>query len=291
MPILDRPLDALAGAEGLEPVAARAGRIAGRLVPPGIVKDVLSGRQFGHPLHPALANASWIALGAASLVDALGGKGDDRLQRRLLTLGLLTTLPTAASGASDFADTAGAERRVGLAHAVLNVAGISLHATSLVRRIRGRPGGVALSLAGNAVLGVAAHLGGHLAYALGVGVDTTSFASGPVEWTQAGSSGALPAGRPTQVVVEGTAILLVRIGDDVFALADRCTHRGGPLAEGRMDGACITCPWHGSTFSVRDGSCVSGPATRPQPVYETRERDGVIEVRRVEPRALRVRPV
>jgi nitrite reductase/ring-hydroxylating ferredoxin subunit len=74
-------------------------------------------------------------------------------------------------------------------------------------------------------------------------------------------------------------------------LADRCTHRGGPLSEGTIEDDCVTCPWHGSSFSLTDGGVRRGPAVAPQPVYDVRvEADG-IDVRRDEPRSLRVNPV
>jgi nitrite reductase/ring-hydroxylating ferredoxin subunit len=74
-------------------------------------------------------------------------------------------------------------------------------------------------------------------------------------------------------------VLLVRRGTTIRAIAETCSHLSGPLAEGRLDGNTIQCPWHGSTFCIDDGSVVRGPATHPQPVYEARVRDGGIEIR------------
>jgi nitrite reductase/ring-hydroxylating ferredoxin subunit len=65
----------------------------------------------------------------------------------------------------------------------------------------------------------------------------------------------------------------------ICALAERCAHQGGPLSEGELQDGTITCPWHGSTFRVDDGSVVHGPSTFDQPCYETRVRDGFIEVK------------
>ena len=87
------------------------------------------------------------------------------------------------------------------------------------------------------------------------------------------------------------ALLLVRRGGDVHALADRCSHRGGPLSDGELSGDCVTCPWHGSAFSLTDGEVVSGPATLPQPVYDVRLDGDDVLVRRAEERALRTNPV
>ncbi|HEY8201313.1 MAG TPA: Rieske (2Fe-2S) protein, partial [Actinomycetota bacterium] len=69
-------------------------------------------------------------------------------------------------------------------------------------------------------------------------------------------------------------------GGDVRAIADRCSHRGGPLHEGECEGETVTCPWHGSTFRLADGSIVRGPAVAPQPRFEARIEGGKVLVRR-----------
>jgi nitrite reductase/ring-hydroxylating ferredoxin subunit len=74
-------------------------------------------------------------------------------------------------------------------------------------------------------------------------------------------------------------VMLLRREGGIVALANRCSHRGGPLHKGSVDSDTVTCPWHLSTFKLDDGSIVCGPATAPQPSYETRVRDGMIEVR------------
>jgi nitrite reductase/ring-hydroxylating ferredoxin subunit len=67
-------------------------------------------------------------------------------------------------------------------------------------------------------------------------------------------------------------------GERFQVLADRCSHLSGPLSDGELDDGCITCPWHGSVFRLSDGSVARGPATAPQPVFETRTRDGILQV-------------
>ena len=78
---------------------------------------------------------------------------------------------------------------------------------------------------------------------------------------------------------DGARMLLVRREGEIYAIGEVCSHLGGPLAEGELQGDVIQCPWHGSRFCVRDGSVVDGPATHPQPVFETRLNGGRIEVR------------
>jgi nitrite reductase/ring-hydroxylating ferredoxin subunit len=83
--------------------------------------------------------------------------------------------------------------------------------------------------------------------------------------------------------VDGTDVLIVRAGDRVFAIGNRCTHQGAPLDRGvaRADGPMptVTCPAHGSVFSLEDGAVRRGPAAAPVPAYEARVADGALEVR------------
>jgi nitrite reductase/ring-hydroxylating ferredoxin subunit len=89
----------------------------------------------------------------------------------------------------------------------------------------------------------------------------------------------LADGAPRVVRADDTEVLLVRDGNGLHALWASCTHECGPLAEGRFADGNVTCPWHGSTFRLADGTVVRGPAAASQPVYETRVVDGKIEVR------------
>ena len=75
------------------------------------------------------------------------------------------------------------------------------------------------------------------------------------------------------------SVLLVRENDRITALDNVCTHMGGPLEQGEIADGCVTCPWHGGTFRLADGSIVRGPASVPQPSYETRVQDGRIQLR------------
>jgi nitrite reductase/ring-hydroxylating ferredoxin subunit len=76
-------------------------------------------------------------------------------------------------------------------------------------------------------------------------------------------------------------LVLLKQGRAIMALSATCTHWGGPLAEGKLvDESCVECPWHGSHFSMEDGRVRQGPATVPAHAFETRIRNGKIEVRR-----------
>lgn len=77
----------------------------------------------------------------------------------------------------------------------------------------------------------------------------------------------LPVGRGVRVEVAGHRIAVFRIGSDVYAIGDRCSHAEASLAEGELFDHEVECPRHGSEFDVRTGEPGSLPATRPVPVY------------------------
>jgi nitrite reductase/ring-hydroxylating ferredoxin subunit len=77
-------------------------------------------------------------------------------------------------------------------------------------------------------------------------------------------------------------VVVVRQGDQVFALHATCAHAGGPLAEGRFVDGCVECPWHYSRYDIKSGRRKQGPTTFDQPRYEVRVADGGgYELRRV----------
>ncbi|MDR7521344.1 MAG: non-heme iron oxygenase ferredoxin subunit [Armatimonadota bacterium] len=73
----------------------------------------------------------------------------------------------------------------------------------------------------------------------------------------------LPEGTATAVTVNGMTVALFHRPEGWFAIEGTCTHRGGPLAEGDVEGFVVTCPWHGGQFDVRTGNLVSPPPARP----------------------------
>ena len=103
------------------------------------------------------------------------------------------------------------------------------------------------------------------------------------EWSEVTALEDLREGKGVLDEVEGSVVLLVRSGDRVFALGNRCTHQGAPLDRGsvKIAGslATVTCPAHGSTFGLEDGRVMRGPATKPVDAYETRVVDGSVQIR------------
>lgn len=288
MPVGEGLLTRLERAKALDPWSDRIAAVLRKAVRPGPVEDTLSGKQLGHPVHPAAAAVPIGAWVCAHALDAV----DDPAAATAQLVGIISALPTAATGASDWLHTAGAERRVGLVHAGLNYTGLTLHVASWWCRRRGRTTSAkALALAGTGVVGAAGWLGGHLAYALGVGVDTTAFQKFPPEWTDALALQDVPDVGTTHAEVAGVPVLFAKVAGQVVAYADRCTHRGAPLHEGDVTDGCVHCPWHDSVFDLADGSVRSGPATRPQPKLEVEVHDDRVRVRRVDERSLRTNPV
>ena len=266
--------------KGLDGAAKMVGNFVGKVLPPGSAKDALSGTWLGHTLHPVLTDLPIGAWTSATALDLVGGEESEEAARRLIGLGILASVPTALSGLADYSDTMGEERRVGFTHAVFNVAALALFTASYGARRNGSSmKGKGLALLGMGAASAGAYLGGHLSLDMGVGVDHTAYESGPGEWTPTVPESELEEGTATKVEVDGVDIFLTRYGGRVCALSDRCTHAGGPLNEGTIQGGTVQCPWHGSVFSLEDGSVEQGPARAPQPAYETRVVEGRVEVR------------
>lgn len=246
-------------------------------------KDLLSGTWLGHPLHPLLTDVTVGAWTSAFVLDVAGGRHGRQAADRLIGLGVLSALPTAATGLSDWSDHIGAERRIGLVHAMTNVAAVACYSLSLLARRRGaRARGVAWSLAGVSALAAGAYLGGHLSFVQGVNVNRNAWQEGVEEWTPVLDDADLPENEPVTAMAGDMQVLLLRRNGRIHAIADRCGHAGGPLHEGKFEDGCVTCPWHFSTFRLGDGAVVHGPATVPQPAYETRVAGGKILLRSAE---------
>jgi NADPH-dependent 2,4-dienoyl-CoA reductase/sulfur reductase-like enzyme/nitrite reductase/ring-hydroxylating ferredoxin subunit len=95
-------------------------------------------------------------------------------------------------------------------------------------------------------------------------------------------------GQPLVGHAGGEAVVLVRVGGELFAVGARCTHYGGPLAEGLLVGETIRCPWHHAAFSLRTGAPVRPPALANIPCWEVEERDGMVFVAARRPEAPRL---
>jgi nitrite reductase/ring-hydroxylating ferredoxin subunit/uncharacterized membrane protein len=251
------------------------------------LKNVLHGTWLGHPLHPALTDVplgAWTAALALDAMESISGRkelgaGADAA----IAIGLVGAAGAAVTGLTDWSETNGRARKVGLLHGLLNVGATVLYSTSLVlRRKQKRNAGVGFAMLGFAVSSASAYLGGHLVFGEQIGVNHAAAQEMPKEFVPVLADGELREGEMKRADAGGVPVLLVRCEGEVCALAHTCSHLGGPLSEGKLEGDVVQCPWHGSRFNVRDGSVVDGPATFPQPRFETRVREGQIEVRSID---------
>ncbi|HEU4875805.1 MAG TPA: Rieske 2Fe-2S domain-containing protein, partial [Pyrinomonadaceae bacterium] len=238
------------------------------------LKNVFHGTWLGHPLHPVLTDVplgAWTAALALDAMESISGRrelgaGADAA----IAVGLVGAAGAAVTGLTDWSETDGRARKVGLLHGLLNVGATVLYTTSLVlRRKQKRNAGVGFAMLGYAVSSASAYLGGHLVFSEQIGVNHAAAQEMPKEFVPVLSDAELREGEMKRADAGGVPVLLVRCEGDVCALAHTCSHLGGPLSEGKLEGDVVQCPWHGSRFNVRDGSVVDGPATFPQPRFET----------------------
>jgi len=249
------------------------------------LRNFLNGTWLGQPLHVVLTDLPIGAWTVAMLFDALelalGRREFARAADASIAVGLLGAAGAAASGLTDWSDVDPPARRVGFVHGLLNLGGATFFLTSLLlRKKKSRRTGQIASALGYAVMAYAAHLGGEMVYKHRVGVDRTDGQVFPETFVAVLPEASLPESKPTRVNYQGTPILLVRRGDRVFAIAETCSHFGGPLSEGTLEEDSIVCPYHFSRFALRDGHVINGPAVHPQPCLDVRVRDGKIEVRK-----------
>ena len=273
--VLDRPIRLLSDA-------------VVRALPAGQRADALHGVPFGQPAHPALVRLPIGCWTSAVLLDLAGVRG--RAQLVLLAAGLAGTVPAAATGLADWSALHQDQQRVGLVHLVFQGAASMLFGGSMLARSLGRNrAGRTLGVLGLLTATGGGYLGGHLALRLGAGAnhaDQVSHLSG-LGWHDLCPMASLPAGQAVRRQLGYLSLLVYRspADDSVSVLADRCAHLGGPLHQGRVTGkddgtACITCPWHGSTFRLDSGRVVHGPATARQPSFEARvSEDDIVQLR------------
>ena len=270
---------------------SRTGQVVGK--PGKSLADTLHGRPYGHPVHPlivAIPIGTWtLALGLDLLAAAglLRDRGSARAADLALQAGSAGAAAAIATGLADWQHLNGRDRRVGLVHGTVNVTALSLNLLSSRLRGRGRRGaGVWASAAAYACMTVGGYLGGHLVYRRRAAVDHADRSPEPREFIPVASLADLREKAPHRVAVwdelarKEIGIVLVRQGDRVHAMGARCSHAGGSLDQGWVLDGTLVCPWHGSQYDLETGQPSIGPSTCPQPRYEVRLRDGVVELRR-----------
>ncbi len=248
------------------------------------IKDALHGTWLGHPVHAAITDVpvgAWTAALALDAVDEMSaGDGFGKAADLAITVGLAGAALSAVTGLTDWSDTDGRARKMGLVHGILNLTSSALYVTSLVCRSRNdRSKGRGLAALGFAISAAAAWLGGEMVYKEQVGIDHAAGAPSVDQWSAVCPESDLEDHKPKRVDLLGYPVLLVRREGRIYAIGARCSHLGGPLDEGQISGDTVTCPWHGSEFNLTTGCVIHGPATSPQPRFEARVNNGQVELR------------
>ena len=283
----DNALDTIAGQTWLAPIAEplsaavrnayEAGGETGRRL-----KNAAHGTWLGHPLHSALTDVPLGAWTTSLVLDAAeahtGDPGYGRAADVAIGLGLAGAAGAAVTGLTDWSETGGEAKRLGLAHGLINIAATSLFATSLIlRRSGARQAGRGFSFAGLLTVCAGAYIGGALVYGKRLGV-THADEPDAASVTTVLRSDELAERDKRKVSAGGADIVVARHHGRVCALAEHCSHLGGPLSEGTLQNGSIVCPWHGSEFALEDGRVINGPATHPQPRFDAREDHGEIQI-------------
>jgi len=100
-----------------------------------------------------------------------------------------------------------------------------------------------------------------------------------VSWVSAAPVASIPPGDYVTAEVDGVFVAIFNVAGEFLAVEDVCTHDGGGLAGGAVEGDQVVCPRHGARFCLRTGRALSPPAYEPVRRYETRVVDGHVEVR------------
>jgi nitrite reductase/ring-hydroxylating ferredoxin subunit len=258
-------------------------RVLGR--PGKLLQDLLNGSWLGHSLHPVVVDVVVGGATAAVLLQLLiwFGMGEVRLAL-LWILGLtwLSGVSAIVTGLTDFKDTAtGDERNVVGLHGLVNIIATLGLLAAFLGLLANADGLAAWLLIGSyVVLSAGAFIGGHVVFKYGYMVNRNAFARGKAakEFTAVLPAAALPEATPTKAMLGATALVVVRRDDVVYALKETCSHAGGPLSEGTLEGDTIICPSHGSAFRLRDGAVRHGPASTRQVAYAARIQGGQVEV-------------
>jgi uncharacterized membrane protein len=216
MPIAQKLVDLALQTPGLDAAAdTLAGAVNGAFDAEGgakqPLKDALNGTWLGHSLHPAITDVPIGAWTAALALDALG---EPRGARIAIGVGLIGALGAAATGLTDWSDTSGKARRLGVVHAALNGAATLLYGASWLVRGNDRRSGVLLSALGYGIVSLSALYGGTLSLDLQIGVNRTSVPEPPAGEVDVAALAEVPDGGMKRVDANGYPVLLVRRGGE-----------------------------------------------------------------------------
>lgn len=98
------------------------------------------------------------------------------------------------------------------------------------------------------------------------------------EYVKVATTSDIPPGAGRRLEAGGRKLAIFNVEGTFYAIDDTCTHRGGPLSVGELEGQRVTCPWHGAVFDVTTGSVLGPPAPREVASYPVRVQGDEIEV-------------
>lgn len=249
------------------------------------LKNALHGVPLGHPLHPAITDVPVGSWAVAATLDTLDLMGESKYQAgadAAVMIGLVSAIPAALSGLTDWGETHSKPQRVGIVHGLLNMGAVALYAGSYAaRKSNQRPLGRWLGFVAFGLVFASSYLGGEMSYSQKIGVNHAPDPEGelPKDFTEAIAEADLVDGKPHKVSINNTEIMLLKKDNHIYAMANHCAHLSGPLSEGKVEGDSIVCPWHGSRFCLKDGHVEDGPATNDQPVLDVTMKNGKVLVR------------
>lgn len=100
-----------------------------------------------------------------------------------------------------------------------------------------------------------------------------------MSWIPVAPAEQIVDGDYAQIEVDGAIVAVFNIHGTFYAIEDTCTHDGGELAGGALDGDVVICPRHGARFCLRTGAALTPPAYEPVRTFETRVENGIVEVK------------
>jgi len=254
------------------------------------LKDLMHGTTvLGHPLHPAITDVpigAWTVGVLADWLFVLTGRVPAVAGDLGLAIGVAAAILAAMTGYTDHHETVGHGRRAATVHGLTMTVVVVVELVSMGMRLWApdiRTAAVVLATGAWLLAVVGTYVGGHLTFAMGTVVNHNAFFEGPMEFVRVGSREDFPEGEMRRVEAKGLPVVILRREGLLHAIGAVCSHAGGPLQEGKLEGEVVTCPWHYSRFRFGDGKVVGGPATFDQPPLLVRERGGAVEVKLAHP--------
>lgn len=271
-----------------------------------MLKDLLQGKPFGHPLHPILVHLPIGMFLISFVFDVAGliaGGGMDAYIRPAfytMVLGALGALLAAVPGLVDYSDIRRDHpaKPIATRHMLLNFAAVGVYIVNAVVRCSrwDQPKlsviPFVLSLLGVAILSYSGYLGGVMVYDGGIAVGrhrrrgkTPTETITPTGEAREGfiaviDETQLEDRQTLRATVNGVVMTIAKVDGQVYAFQEFCTHRFGPLSEGCFEAnGQIKCPWHGSCFDMRTGKVTNGPAKEDIRAFDAIVRDGKVMVR------------